>query len=196
MTRLRKVLFVTILISMLIGGLIGLGVGKIRVIGDIDVFGIFMLSSLIIVFISAIYDIYKIFKSQKQFGITKFKVIPSTRNKSRNILFFLVLETIFIFAISLISEEYKTLPLAFSILILTIISGLHGFGNNGINEEGVLYCGVYYSWSNIKHYKVESETLLEIIISYKLFGKKIDNIIRFNFDSKHKDDINDFLSLH
>ncbi|WP_297420294.1 hypothetical protein [Clostridium sp.] len=201
MPKLRKVLFIISFISMLIGGFVGFfmvksGVGKIRVIADIDIFSIFMLFLLIIVTISAIYDVYKISKSQKQFGITKFTVIPNTRNRSRNILVFLILDTILVFAISLISREYKTLPLAFIVLISTIISGLHGFGNNGINENGVMYCGVYYSWSNIKYCRVESETLLEIIVSRKLYGRRWDDIIKFNFDSKHKDDINNFLSLY
>lgn len=198
MSKFRKVLFIYILIVIAIGGFIGFfmakpGVGKIRVMADINVYSIFL---LIIVAILAVYDIYKIYKSQKQFGITKFTVIASTQNRSRKILIFLIFDTILIFVISLISRDYKTLLLAFIVLISTIISGLHGLGDNGINEKGVLYCGVYYSWNNIKYCRVESETLLEIIVSYKLFGKKIDNIIRFNFDSKHKADINNFLSLH
>jgi hypothetical protein len=197
MQKWRKVSFIIIFIAMVIGGFIGFimsksGIGKMKVIADMDVFHIFMLFWLIIMVILAVYDIYKIYKSKKKFGITKFKVVPSTRKRSRNVLIFLILDTIFIFAIALISKDYKSLPLGFMILILTIISGLHGFGNNGIGENGVLHCGVYYSWSDIKYCKVESETLLEIITSRKFFGKKYDNIIRFNFDSKHKDDINSF----
>ncbi|MDR3598745.1 hypothetical protein [Clostridium sp.] len=192
MQKWREVLF--IILFSIIGGFIDFvavksGIGKIGILADIDVFMLFL---LMIIMILAFYAIYKIYKSKKQFGITKFKVISSTKKRSRNFLIFFLLCTIFVCAISLISKDDKRLPLNFMILILAIMSGLHVFGNDGISENRVLHCGVYYRWSDIKYCKVESETLLEIITSRKFVGKKYDNIIRFNFDSKHKDDINSF----
>lgn len=197
MKKRNKVVLIIIFIASVIGGIIGFamgksGIGKIKVIADVDVFNIFMLCLLVICVIASVYDVCKIYKSKKQFGITKFIVIPSTRKRSRNFFVFLILDTMLVFAISLSSGDYKTLTSGFMCLTMTIISGLHGFGKNGIGENGVLYCGVYYTWQKIKYGKVENETLIEIIAANKLFGKKYDNIIRFNFDSKEKASINSF----
>lgn len=197
MQKRSKVVFIIIFIASIIGGIIGFamgksGVGKIKVATDIEVFDIFMLSLLTICVIASIYDVYKIYKSKKQFGITKFIVMSSKRKRSRNLLIFLILDTLLIFIISLISRDYKTLPLGFICLIMTVISGLHGLVKNGIGENGVMYCGVYYNWKDIKYGKVENETLIEMIVANKLFGKKYDNIIKFNFDPKEKDNINSF----
>ena len=89
MQKWRKVLLVSIFIMAIIGGLIGFsmaksGIKKVKVLANIDMFGIFMLILLIIIVICMIVDIHGIYKSKKQFGTAKFKVIIKTRKRLRN----------------------------------------------------------------------------------------------------------------
>lgn len=198
MQKWRKVLLVGLLIMSIIGGLIGFamgksGIGEVKVWANIDMFSLFMLILLMIMVVCMIVDIYGIHKSKKQFGHAKFNVMIKTRKRSRNILIFLVLDTIFIFGMLLKSSDMHMLPLGGMVLIITLIQGLHYKASNGINEDGILYWGIYHSWNDIKSYKIENETLLEMNVLSKSCGFEYNNEIKFNFDKKDKADIEEFL---
>jgi len=199
MQKWRKVLLVSIFIMAIIGGLIGFamaksGIGKEKVLANIDMFGIFMLILLIIIVICMIVDIHGIYKSKKQFGTAKFKVIIKTRKRLRNILIFLVLDTIFVFGMFLNSPDMHTLPSCFMILILTLMQGLHYRVENGIGENGVLHYGQYHDWNDVKSYEIRDETLLEMNVLGKSCGFKYNNKIKFDFDKKDKADMERFLA--
>lgn len=201
MQKSRKIFIVLLFIAVIIGGFVGFAMGKyklaeIKVLGSLDVFGLFMLVLLIIVFIIMIADIYNTYKSKKQFGYAKFKLIPSARKRTRNALIFLAIDTIFIFGIFLIVPDMDMglLPLCFMMSILTLIQWVHYRAGNGIGENGILSFGVYHSWKDVKSYKIENETSLEMNVLIKSCGFKCDNKIKFDFDKVDKDHIEMFLS--
>ena len=86
------------------------------------------------------------------------------------------------------------LPLCFMILIITLIQGFHYKAANGIGENGILHWGIYHSWNDVKSYKIENETVLEMNVLCKSCGFKYNNEIKFDFDKKDKDDIERFLA--
>lgn len=200
MQKSRKVFFVFFFITVIIGGFVGFAmakykVDKIKVLGSLDVFGLFMLALLIIVFIIMIVDIYNTYKSKKQFGYAKFELIPSAKKRTRNALIFLAIDTIFIFGIFLIVPDMDMglLPLCFMMLILTLIQGVHYRAGNGIGENGILNFGVYHSWKDVKSYKIQNETSIEMNVLIKSCGFKCDSKIKFDFDKMDKNDIEMFL---
>jgi hypothetical protein len=199
MQKWRKYLLIYIFIMSIIGGLIGFamgksGLGKVKFFPNIDFFTLFMLIILIIMIVCLIVDIIKIYTSKKQFGSEKFKITIHTRNRLRNVLIFLVVDTIFIFGIVLCSDDIHMLPLGFMILILTSIQGSHYRIPDGISENGILYYGVYFSWNKVKDYEITGETLIEMNIVDKALGLiKYNNKIKFHFDKKDKNNIEKFL---
>jgi len=86
------------------------------------------------------------------------------------------------------------LPLCFITLILILLLVFHNRGDNGISENGILYCGIFHSLDDIESYKVEDELLLEINIVVDFFWFKYNNLVKFNFDEKDKDGIEFFLA--
>lgn len=199
MQKWRKYLLLYIFIMSIIGGLIGFamaksGIGKVKIFPNMDMFTLFMLIILLIMIVCLIVDIIKIRKSKKQFGSEKFKITIHTRKRLRNVLIFLVVDTIFIFGIVLCSDDIHMLPLGFMMLILTSIQGSHYRIPNGISENGILYYGVYFSWNKVKDYEITGETLIEMNIVDKALGLiKYNNKIKFDFDKKDKDNIERFL---
>lgn len=141
-----------------------------------------------------IVDIYNIYKSKKQFGCAKFKLMPSTRKGLKNVLIFLAIDTMFIFGIFFIVSDMDLFPLCIIMLILTLMQGGHYRAGNGIGENGILSFGVYHSWKDVKSYEIQNETLLEMKVLIKSCGFKYDNKIKFDFDKKDKDYIEMFLS--
>lgn len=199
MQKWREILLVITFIMAIIGGLIGFfmakyGIRKMKVLVNIDMLIIFMLILLMIMVICVIVDIYRIYKSKKQFGTAKFKVMMKTRKRLRNVLIFLVLDTIFIFGIFLDSPDMHSLSLCFIMLLLTLMQGLHYRVGNGIGENGVLHYGVYHSWNDVKSYEIGDETLLEMNVISKSCGFKYNNKIKFNFNKKDKADMERFLA--
>lgn len=201
MQKWRKVFLVFLFIAAIIGGVVGFAMAKykmfkIKVLGSFDVFGLFMLGLLVIVFIIMIVDIYNIYKSKKQFGYAEFKLIPSARKRIRNVLIFLIVDTIFIFGTFLIVPDIDmtTFPLCFMMLILTLIHGIHYRAGNGLGENGVLSFGVFHSWLDVKSYKIKNETSLEMNVLIKSCGFKYYNKIKFDLDKKDKYNIEMFLS--
>lgn len=199
MQKWRKALFVVFFIMIIIGVIIGFamgksGVGKVKVLGNLDVFSIFMFSLLAFMIGCVVFDIYTIHKGKKQFGNTKFKVTLKTRKRLRNVLIFFILDTIFEFILFFTSIDMHILPVCFMILLLTLMWGIHYIAGDGISENGILHWGTYHSWSDIKSYKIETGTLLEMNILSKSFGIKYNNEIKFNFNSELKDDIESFLA--
>jgi len=199
MQKWRKVLLVSLFIMAIIDGLIGFamaksGIGKVKVFANIDMFSLIMLILLIFIVVCMTLDIHGIFKSKNQFGPAKFKVMIKTRKRLRNVLIFLVLDTICEFGIFLYSTDMHMLPLCFIILLFTLIQIFHYKVDNGIGENGILHWGVYHSWTDVKSYKIDNEPSLEINILSKSFGFKYKNKIKFDFDKKDKDNIERFLA--
>ncbi|MFL0250653.1 hypothetical protein ACJDT4_09495 [Clostridium neuense] len=128
MQKWRKVFLVLFFMAVIIGGFVGFAMAKykvaeIKVFGSTDVLEFFMLALLVIVVIIMIVDIYNTYKSKRQFGYAKFKLIPSARKRLRNVFIFLIVDTIFIFGIFLIVHDMDILHLCFMMLILTLIQG-------------------------------------------------------------------------
>lgn len=201
MQKWRKVFLVLFFMAVIIGGFVGFAMAKykvaeIKVFGNMNVLELFMLALLAIVVIIMIVDIHNTYKSKKQFGYAKFKLIPSARKRLRNVLIFLIIDTIFIFGVFLIvpDMDIDPFPLCFMMLILTLIQGFHYRAGNGIGENGVLSFGVYHSWQDVKSYEIQNETSLEMNVLIKSCGFKYNNKIKFDLDKKDKNDIEIFLS--
>jgi|GEM_PF-1953787 len=201
MQKWRRGFFILFFIVVIIGGFVGFFMGKynvtkIKVLGSMDVLEFFMLALLTIVVIIMIIDIHNTYKSKKQFGYAKFKLIPSARKRLRNVLIFLIIDTIFIFGVFLIvpDMDMDPFPLCFMMLILTLIQGVHYRAGNGIGESGILSFGIYHSWQDVKSYKFENETSLEMNVLIKSCGFKYNNKIKFDFDKNDRDNIEMFLS--
>lgn len=90
MQKWRKVFLVLFFMAVIIGGFVGFAMAKykvaeIKVFGSMNVLELFMLALLVIVVIIMIVDIHNTYKSKKQFGYAKFKLIPSARKRLRNV---------------------------------------------------------------------------------------------------------------
>jgi uncharacterized membrane protein YobD (UPF0266 family) len=199
MQKWRKIVLIFALIMAIIGGIIGFsmeksGMGKVKVLGNLDVFSIFMFSLLVFMVVCVTFDIYRINKGKKQFGNTKFEVTLKTRKRLRNVLIFFIVDTIFEFILFVTSIDMHILPACFMILLLTLMWGMHYIIGDGISENGILHWGTYHSWSDIKSYKIENETLLVMNILSKSLGFKYNNEIKFDFNREFKDDIESFLA--
>lgn len=201
MQKNRKGFYILFFIVVIIGGFVGFFMGKynvtkIKVLGSMDVLEFFMLILLIIVVIIMIIDIHNTYKSKKQFGYARFKLIPCARKRLRNVLIFLIIDTIFIFGVFLIvpDMDMDPFPLCFMMLILTLIQWGHYRAGNGIGESGILSFGIYHSWQDVKSYEIQNETLLQMNVLIKSCGLKYYNKIKFDFDKKDKNDIEIFLS--
>ncbi|WP_297423054.1 DUF5673 domain-containing protein [Clostridium sp.] len=198
MQKWRKALIIFTLVMAIIGGLIGFamgktGLGKVKILGNLDVFSIFMFSLLVFMVGCLAFDIYKIHQGKKKFGNIKFEVTLKTRKRLRNVLIFFIVDTIFEFILFFTSIDMHILPACFMILLLTLMWTIHYITGDGISENGILHWGMYHSWSDIKSYKVENETLLEMNVLSKTFGFKYNNEIKFNFDREFKEHIESFL---
>ena len=199
MQKWRKVLIAVLFVMSIIGGVIGFvmaksGIGKLNIWADVDVFTLFMLILLVIAFIGIIIDVYGMHKSKIKFGYAKFELMIKTRKRLRNIFIFLIIDTIFVLGLFLDSPTMHMFPMVVIILIQTFMHGIHYKVNNGISENGILHWGIYHNWNDVKSYKIENETLLEMNVLSKVFGFKYNNEIKFNFDRELKDDIESFLS--
>jgi len=144
MQKWRKVVLMGTLVMVIIGGLIGFemgksGVGKVKVLVNIDVFSIFMFSLLVFMVGCVAFDIHRIHKGKKQFGNTKFEVTLKKRKRLRNVLIFFILDTIFEFILFFTSIDMHILPACFMILLLTLMWGIHYIIGDGISENGILH---------------------------------------------------------
>jgi len=199
MQKWEKNLLIILLILAILGALLGFAItkseiGQVKFLANIDIFGFMELALLIISIVCAIFDIYEIHSSKNQLGTSKFNLIITTRNRFRNLLILFILIIIFELAVFIYSTDMYILPLFFITLILILLLVLHNRVDNGINENGILYCGIFHSLDDIESYKVEDELLLEMNIVVDFFWFKYNNLVKFNFDEKDKDGIEVFLA--
>lgn len=199
MEKWEKFLLISLFILAILGGLMGFtitesGIGKMKVLANIDISNLITLISLIIVIACTIFDIYETFDSKKQFGVSKFEVTLNIRNKFRNILIFLALILLFEFGVFLYSIDLQILPLFCITLILTLIFAIHSMLNNGIGENGVLHWGIFHSWNDITFFSMKDENLLKLSVVNNFFCFKYNYVIKFDFDETENEDIEKFLT--
>lgn len=199
MQKWEKFLLASLFILAILGCLLGFaitktGIGEVKVLADIDLFGLIELILLIIVVICTIFDIYETYEIKNQFCNTEFKVIMNTKNRFRNILIFLVLLSVFELGTFLKSIDMYMLPLFFITLILTYMFAFHNKLANCINDNGILYWGIYYSWEDVKSYKIKNQILLEMNIINNFFSFEYNNIIKLNFAEEDKAAIEEFIT--
>lgn len=199
MQKWEKFLLLSLLILAILGGLIGFamtksGLGDLKILFNIDIFGLLELTLLIIVIICAIFDIYETYENKKDFDTVKFKVMISARNRLRNILIFLILVSFIELGLFSNPVDMYMLPLFFITLILTAIFAFHNEIDNGISDNGILHWGIFYTFDDVKSYSVENETLLKMTVTNNFFGFKYYNIIKFDFDKNNAEDMKKFLA--
>ena len=199
MQKWQKVLLITIFISAILGTFIGStmtksGIGEIKIWSDLDIFGFLELILLLISIVCSILDIYETYESKNEFGTVKFKIMIHAQNRLDNILISLVLITIFELVALFTSSDMHIIPLLLITIILTFMLIFHNRVNNGINENGILYCGIYHNWEDVKSYKFENETLLELNILIDFLWFDYNNIIKFTFENTDKEAIEKLLA--
>jgi hypothetical protein len=199
MQKWKKAALAFILVMAIIGGLIGAamgksGVGRMKILGELDVLSIFMLSLLVFMVDCLVLDIFKILQGKKKFRSLKFEVTLKTRKSLRNVLILFILGTIFGFILFFTSIDMHMLPVCFMAFILTLMLAIHYIVGDGISENGILYLGTYHNWSEITSYKVENEVLLEMNLLSRVLGFKYNNRIKFYFDREFKEHIESFLA--
>jgi len=195
----QKVLLITIFISAIIGTFIGLtmtksGIGEIKIWADLDTFGFLELILLLISIVCSGLDIYETYESKNEFGVAKFKIMINAQKKLNGILIFFVLITILELVGFFTSYDMHIIPLFLITIILTFMLVFHNSINNGINENGILYCGIYHNWEDVTSHKIENETLLELTILIDFLWFEYTNIIKFTFENKDKEDIKKLLA--
>lgn len=199
MQKWEKFLILILLILALLGTLIGFtltkfGIDKIKILADIDVFGLFEILLLIIVIFCAIFDIYETYECNNQFINSKVKVIAKSKTTFRNIFIFFIFLCILELGIFFYSFDIYILPLLFINLILTSMIFYHNSINDCINDDGLLYWGIYYNWNYINSYKLEEKTLLKINLINMFFIFEYNSEIQFNFDLEYRNDIEKLIS--
>ena len=199
MQKWEKCLLIILLILGILGALIGFSINKFeieqaKVLADIDILGFIELILLIISIICGALDIYEVYSSKNQLGTAKFNLILTKKNRLRNLLIFFIFLLIFEFVVFINSTDLHILPLFSITLILVLLLVYHNKFDSGINENGILYCGIFHSLDDIVSYKLVDETLLEMNILVDFFWFKYNNLVRFNFDEKDKDNIEVFLA--
>ena len=199
MQKWEKNLLIILLILTILGVLLGFAItkseiGQVKFLANIDILGFIELALSLISIVCAILDIYEMHSSRNQLGTSKFNLIITTKNRLRNLLIFFAVIMILELAVFINSDDMHILPLCFITLILILLLVFHNRGDNGISENGILYCGIFHSLEDIESYKVEDELLLEINIVVDFFWFKYNNLVKFNFDEKDKDGIEFFLS--
>lgn len=194
MQKWEKFLIISLFILGILGWLLGFfivtsGISEIKILSSMDIFSFIELILLIIVAICAITDTYETYESNKKFCNSNFKVMAHFRNKSRNILIFLILLSIFELVIFIISVDMYILPLFLITFILTSIFTFHNILDNYIADNGILYWGIYYTWNDVNSYYISNETLLEINVANNFICFEYNNTIKFKLDEKIKNDI-------
>lgn len=198
MQKWQKLLLIILCILAVFGGLIGFiitnsGIGDVKVFSNLDVFGLIELILLIISIVCGILDIYETHESKNEFGIPKYNLIIKTKNKLKTIIILFVLTSIIELIIFINLLDIHILPLLFITIILALILVFRNMSSNGLGENGILYCGIYHNWEDVKSLKIQDETLLEMNILINFFGFEYNNIVKFNFDEKDRSDIEIFL---
>ena len=199
MQKWQKVLLITIFISAILGTFIGStmtksGIGEIKIWSDLDIFGFLELILLLISIVCSILDIYETYESKNEFGTVKFKIMIHAQNRLDNILISLVLITIFELVALFTTSDMHIIPLLLITIILTFMLIFHNRVNNGINENGILYCGIYHNWEDVKSHKFENETLLVLNILIDFLWFDYNNIIKFTFENTDKEAIEKLLA--
>lgn len=199
MQKWEKFLLISLIILGILGGGIGFiitesGFGDMKVLDNIDIFGLLELILSIIVIGCASFDVYETYESKKEFGDTKFKVAINTKNRLKNISIFLILINAFELGVFINSLDIYILPLFFITITLTFLFAFHNRIDNGISDNGILHWGIYHNWEDIKSHNIENETLLKIDVINNFFGFEYINIIKFDFDSSEKTNIEKFLT--
>lgn len=199
MQKWEKNLLIIILILAILGALLGFAITKseirqVKFLANIDILGFLELALLLISIVCGTLDIYEIYYSRDQLGTAKFNLILTTKNRLRNLLIFFVVIMILEIAVFINSTDMHILPLCFITLILISLLIFHNKFDNGINENGILYCGIFHSLDDIESYKFEDENLLQMSIVVDFFCFKYNNTVKFNFDKEHKNDIESFLA--
>lgn len=194
MQKWEKFLLLSLCILWVIGSLIGFaitssGIGYKTILANIDIFSLLELVLLITVIACAAFDFYETFDSLKQFQSPKFKIIINTQKRQRNISIFLGFLCLFEFGVFFYFFDIYTLLLLLITIILTSILLYHNTLDNFIDDNGILYWGIYYTWNDIKSYNIKNEMLLEINILNILFGLEYHNIIQLSFKETEKDNL-------
>lgn len=153
------------------------------------VFAVAALGAQIVSFLS-------IKKDQKQFGTSRFTV-NIRRLKLLKLIFFLFLVlTAAVGAIAVASSDPALLPIFLLSAAIALMYGVRNNLDNGINENGVFYWGVFYAWDKAMRYKIEEmhhKTVL--ILEIKIWSRGLD----FDFDlnlilnPREKDEIERFV---
>ncbi|EKQ51594.1 MULTISPECIES: DUF986 family protein [unclassified Clostridium] len=198
MQKWEKQLVIILFVLGILGGFIGVvmsksGVGDIIVFDNIDIFGILELTLFLIVIACTAFDVYETLESRLLLGDEKFKVTLSSRNRLKYILIFLILSDICELGIFLNSIDMHLIPLFLITVLLTFMVALHSQTHDMIGEQGLLYCGIFHSWDDVKSCNITSEALLEMKIMNNFFSLEYENIIKFNIDEKDKKNIESYL---
>jgi hypothetical protein len=198
MQKWQKNLLIILIILAILGVLLGFAItnseiGQVKFLANIDILGFLELALLLISIICGTLDIYEIYYSRSQLGTAKFNLILTTSNRLRNLLIFFVVIIILELIVFINSFDMHILPLCFITLILILLIIFHNKFDNGINENGILYFGIFHSLDDIESYNIEDELLLEMNIVVDFFWFKYNNLVKFNFDEKDKDGIEVFL---
>ncbi|MFT8348802.1 hypothetical protein [Clostridium saccharoperbutylacetonicum] len=199
MQKWQKVFLIILFILASLGAIIGFimtysGFGEINVFAEIDILGFSELILLFVAIICGIVDIYEIYDCIKLFGARKFKLILTTQNRLNYILVFFAAISFLEFGELITSKDMHLLPLLFITLILTILFIFHIKSENGISDDGIIYCGIYHNLNDIKSYRIINNTILELNILINFFWFEYTNIIKFNLSEGDKNNVENFLA--
>ncbi|WP_238916738.1 hypothetical protein [Clostridium sp. YIM B02555] len=199
MQKWQKVFLVILFILAFLGAIIGFimtysGFGQINVFAEIDILGFFELILLFVAIICGIVDIYEIYDCIKLFGAKKFKLVLTTKNRLNYILVFFAAISLLEFGELITSKDMHLLPLLFITLILTTLFIIHVRSENGLSDNGIIYCGIYHNLADIKSYRIINNTILELNILINFFWFEYTNIIKFNLSEGDKNNVENFLT--
>lgn len=195
MQKWRAVLFVFLGIFTILGFGIGIlfvrtGIGSIK-ISRINLFDVFELVCLGAMSICVAFDLTKINRDRKKFGRLKNDINNLYAGRTRIGTIALLCLVIF----EVVNFAFKpTLMLFLMIFVvaeLALMFIYHDIQRSGVNENGILFWGVYYPWKQIKGYTEKAPDQINIVLRQKITGTKFENKIWIKVKNEEYDTVLD-----
>lgn len=162
-------------------------------ISKITALDLFEMVCLCIVSICVVFDFVKIDKDKKKFGQIKNNIKNLYITRTR--LGAIILACVVIFEVIIFAFNPTLI-----IFLLTLMAAefavwffYRNTQRNGVNENGILFWGVYYPWEKIKSYTIEASDHFSVVVSQKVFEKKYDEKLRFKVSSIEYSDVSNLI---